>query len=202
MKPVTLEQLLSFEQWERTRPVLRPLFIREKERRRLHVGAHFTLLFENVQTVWYQVEEMIRIERIVDSDAIAHELATYNGLLPGAGELTATLLIEYAESAERDAALKQLTGIEQHLWLRLGERRVRAEFEGSQIGEGAVSAVQFVRFVVGGSAADRLLELSAAGAVAIEVDHPHYTVSAAVAGDLARALAEDLGASPGPGRSA
>jgi hypothetical protein len=191
MKPLTLDQLLGYEQWDRSRPVLRPLFIREKGRRRLAVGDHFTLLFENVQTVWYQVEEMIRIERLVDPEAIQDEVDTYNALLPGAGELSATLLIEYPDSAERDAALRRLVGLEQHLWLRIGERRVRAEFEGAQLGEEVVSAVQFVRFVVGGSAAERLLRGTDA---AIEVDHPHMVTSAPITGELARALAEDLGA--------
>jgi hypothetical protein len=192
MKRIALDQILPYAQWEAVRPVLRPLFINEKERRRLAVGEHITLLFENAQSVWYQVEEMLRVERITDADAMQHELDTYNALVPGAGELSATLLIEYPEADERDAALRRLAGFERHLWLKIGDRRIQAEFDTSQIGADAVSAVQFVRFAVGGRSGERFVELAASGAVTIDVDHPALSVSAPIAGDIARALAEDL----------
>lgn len=192
MRRISPDQILSYAQWESVRPVLRPLFIVEKERRRLHVGEHVTLLFENAQSVWYQIEEMMRVERITDADAIGHEIDTYNTLVPGGGELSATLLIEYEDEHERDAALRKLAGFEQHLWLRIGERRIQAEFDAAQVGEDAVSSVQFVRFAVGGRTGERFVELAGAGAVSIEVDHPAMTVSAPIAGDLARALADDL----------
>jgi hypothetical protein len=192
MRRISRDQVLPYMQWESVRAVLRPLFIVEKERRRLHVGDHVTLLFENAQSVWYQVEEMMRVEHMTDPAAIQHEIDTYNALVPGAGELSATLLIEYADEHERDVALRKLLGFEKHLWLRIGERRVQAEFDAAQVGEDAVSAVQFIRFAVGGRTGERFTELAAAGAVAIEVDHPEMTASTSITGDLARALAEDL----------
>lgn len=192
MKRISTDQILSYPQWESVRPVLRPLFIVEKERRRVHVGPHVTLLFENTQSVWYQIEEMMRVERITEADAIEHEIDTYNGLVPGGGELSATLLIEYEDEIERDAALRALAGFERHLWLRVGDRRIQAEFDAAQVGEDAVSSVQFVRFAVGGRTGERFVELASAGAVSLEIDHPAMTVSAPVAGDLARALADDL----------
>jgi hypothetical protein len=195
MNPITSQTVLGFEDWVRVRGVLRPLFILEKERRRFALGDHLTLLFENLQTVWYQIEEMLRVERIVEADAVQHEIDTYNGLLPTAGELSATLMIEYADARERDAALLRLVGIERHLWLRVGDRRIAAEFEAAQIGENQVSAVQFVRFAVGGRAAERLVELAGKGALALELDHPAMTVSARVPVALAQALADDLRAS-------
>ena len=90
------------------RPRLRPLFIAERERRRLAVGEHLTLLFENGRTVWYQIEEMLRTERITAEDAIRHEIDTYNELLPRPGELTTTMLIEYPDTGERDVMLRRL----------------------------------------------------------------------------------------------
>jgi hypothetical protein len=192
MKRITRDQVLPYQQWESVRPVLRPLFIAEKERRRLHVGEHVTLLFENAQSVWYQIEEMLRVERMTDAAAIGHEIDTYNALVPGGGELSATLLIEYEDEDERDVALRELIGFEKHLWLRVGDRRVQAEFDVAQVGDEAVSSVQFVRFAVGGRTGERFVELAAAGDVAIEIDHPAMTVSRAIAGDIARALAEDL----------
>ena len=85
-----------------------------------------TLLFENGQTGWYQTQEMIRTKKLVTADAIAHEIETYNELLPGPGELAATMLIEYPEPMQRDAALRRLLGLEDHLWISMGEKRERA----------------------------------------------------------------------------
>lgn len=191
MKPVPFDQVLPFEQWERLRPLLRPLFILEKERRRQSVGPHLTLLFENAQTVWYQVEEMIRSERTVNPHLVQEELDVYNALLPRTGELSATLFIEYTDNAERDRALRQLVGIERHLWLRAGDRRIPARFDEEQIGEGQISAVQFVRFTPG-IEAERFAELADAGALAIEFDHPFLAAVAPIGAVVARALAEDL----------
>jgi hypothetical protein len=195
MNRLTLDQILPFDHWVNTRPVLRPLLLNAKERRRLAVGPHITLLFENAQTVWYQIEEMVRVEHLTDPELVRHEMDTYNELIPHAGELSATMFIEYADPTERDVALRKLLGIEQHLFLRVGDRRVQAEFEGAQIAEDVVSAVQFVRFAVGGRTGERFIELADAGSLAIEIDHPELRVSAPISGDLARALSEDLQAS-------
>src|ERR1700682_1501568 len=110
MKPITFEQVLALADYERVRDTLRPLLIHAKERRRLHVGSHLTLLFENNQTVWYQIEEMIRTEKMSSRESIQHEIDTYNEIIPGPGELVATMLIEYSEARERDAALQRMVG--------------------------------------------------------------------------------------------
>ncbi len=192
MKPVTLKEIIPYEQYEILRPRLRPLIIAEKERRRLAVGEHLTLLFENGQTVWYQVEEMVRSERIRDEDAIRHEIDTYNELLPRPGELTATMLIEYSDDAQRDYALRALVGLERHFWVRIGDRREPARFDTRQIATDRVSAVQFVRFPLGGLDQDEFLKFSAAGKIAIEADHPELTARGPITGPIAKALAGDL----------
>ena len=191
MKPLTRDEILSFEDWERVRPRLRPLFIHAKNRRRLTVGAHVSLLFENGQTIWYQVEEMLRAEKIAAPEAMQHEIDTYNELLPSAGGLAATMLIEFGEARERDAALRRLVGLENHVWLRLGDRRIAAKFDTRQMSTEQISSVQFIRFDVS-IGADEFEELAAAGKAAIEIDHPNLAVSAALSGALAQALAEDL----------
>jgi hypothetical protein len=191
MKKISSNDILSVEHWERVRTVLRPIFIHEKERRRLAVGSHLTFLFENTATVWYQVEEMIRSEHLTDAAAIQHEIDTYNELIPAPGEISATLLIEFAEATERDAALRRLVGIEKHLSLKLGDIRVPLKFDERQMSAERVSAVQFVRFDVAQDA-DSFLKLAQANQVAIQAGHPNLGAEAFIGGDLAKSLGEDL----------
>jgi len=191
MNPITFEETLALADYDRARARLRPLFIHEKERRRLAVGAHITLIFENAQTVWYQVQEMIHTERMAARDAIQHELDTYNELLPDENSLSATMLIEYSEPLERDAALRRLLGLERHLWIVIGDRRARAIFDTRQMNDERISSVQFVRFPVAVND-EQFLEFARAGKCAIETDHPSMAARAAITGVLATALAEDL----------
>ena len=192
MKKISPEEILALDDYERVRERLRPLFIHEKERRRLHVGSHLTFIFENAQTAWYQIEEMIRTEKMTERDAIQHEIDTYNELIPAAGELAATLLIEYAEPRERDAALARLVGLERHLWLKLGEKKIAARFDDRQMSDERISAVQFVRFSLDVVDAARLLELAGKAEVAVEADHPSLAARGEIGGLLAASLAEDL----------
>jgi hypothetical protein len=187
-----MEEILPLADYERVRERLRPLFIHEKERRRLHVGSHLTFIFENAQTAWYQVEEMIRTEKITERDAIQHEVDTYNELIPAAGELAATLLIEYAEPRERDAALARLVGVERHLWLKIGTQKIAARFDDRQMSDEKISAVQFVRFALEGIDAAKFLDLAGKGELAVEADHPSLAARGEVSGLLAASLAEDL----------
>ncbi len=189
MKPISFDEILPLEDYERVREVARPLLIYEKARRRLAVGSHITLLFENRQTAWYQVEEMIRTEKTFARDAIEHEIDTYNDLVPRGGELVATMLIEYADSRERDAALKRLVGRERCVRFVIGERRVAGSFDDRQLSPERMSAVQFVRFSPTGISAHESRALAEAGKLAVEVDHP---AGAQIAGGLAEAVATDL----------
>ena len=191
MRKITKPDILGLAHWERVRTVLRPVFIHEKERRRLTVGSHLTFLFDNTATVWYQIEEMIRSERMADDAAIQHEIDTYNELIPARGEISATLLIEFAEAKERDAALRRLVGIEKHLWLMLGDVRVPLKFDERQMSAERVSSVQFVRFDVGMDS-EAFIKLAEAGRVAIQADHPNLGAEGRIGGDLAKSLAEDL----------
>jgi hypothetical protein len=192
LKKIAFEEILALADYERVRNRLRPLFIHEKERRRLHVGSHLTFIFENAQTAWYQVEEMIRTEKITERDAIQHEVDTYNELIPAAGELAATLLIEYAEPRERDAALARLVGVERHLWLKIGTQKIAARFDDRQMLDEKISAVQFVRFALEGIDAAKFLDLAGKGELAVEADHPSLAARGEVSGLLAASLAEDL----------
>jgi hypothetical protein len=192
VKKIRMDDILPLADYERVRPMLRSLLIHEKERRRLGVGSHLTFIFENAQTEWYQVEEMIRSERMTDRAAIQHEIDTYNELIPGPSELVATLLIEYAESAEREAALRRLVGLERHLWLVLGAKKIPASFDDRQMSTEKISAVQFVRFSLEGVSGPQLLELACKGEAAIVADHPSLAARGEISGLLASSLAEDF----------
>jgi hypothetical protein len=192
MRAVQRSQILPFEQYDKLRALLRPLFIAEKSLRRLPVGEHLTFLFENAQTVWYQVQEMLRTEQIASEEGIAHELDTYNELLPGPNELAATLLIEFTDAKERDERLRQLIGLENHVSLLIGERRHQCRFDVRQMDAERVSAVQFVRFPTGGIDAQDFIAKAAAGAIVVEVSHSEMPVRATISGALAASLAEDL----------
>jgi hypothetical protein len=142
-----------------------------KDRRRIRVGGHLTFLFENRDTVRYQVQEMMRIERITGANEIAHELETYNELIPAQGELSASLLIEYETPAERNVNLKQLLGLDKHIWIDAGGERTCSVFDGRQIGETRLSSVQYIKF--------RLTPKQMAAweqGARIAVDHPYYSV--------------------------
>jgi hypothetical protein len=191
VKPITPLEVLPLTTYDRVRPLLRPLCIAEKDRRRLAVGQHLTLLFENRQTVWYQIHEVLHTERVFEDAAVNHEIETYNELIPRPSELSATLLIEYVDAAERDAELARLVGLERHLWLVLDGRRVGARFDERQMSPSQISAVQFMAFALGADAR-RFGELAAAGRVEIEADHPHLRARAPIGGALAAALADDL----------
>jgi hypothetical protein len=170
MKTVDISEIKNIAEYELEREAWRPQVLALKERRRIRVGDHLTFLFENRDTVRYQIQEMMRIERIVRPQDIAHEVETYNELIPGQGELSASLLVEYETPEERDVKLRELLGLEQHLWVEVdGAGRTPAIFDDRQIATDRISSVQYIKF--------RLTEAQqknwARGAKLV-ADHPHY----------------------------
>ncbi len=170
MNPVALSEIKNIAEYEMERQDLRPRMMALKERRRITVGGHFTFLFENRETVRYQVQEMMRIERMVAPQAIAYELLTYNELIPLAGELSATLLIEFDDPAERKFRLRDLLGLEDHIWIEVeGEPPSCARFDTRQIATDRISAVQYLKFPLTPEQRSRWHN-----GVRIVIDHPAY----------------------------
>jgi hypothetical protein len=171
MKLVELSEIKNIADYELERPALRERIIEMKERRRVSVGDHVTFLFENRDTVRYQVQEMMRIERLVKAADVEHELATFNELIPGPGELSATMLVEYPTPEERDLELRRLLGLENHVWLYVADTApIKARFDTRQIATDRISAVQYVRFVLTLEHRSRWL-----GGARIVIDHPLYS---------------------------
>jgi hypothetical protein len=179
---VTREEILDYETYSDRRDSVRASAMSAKGRRRVHVGPYLTFLFENRETVRYQVQEMMRTEQIVREDAIRHELDTYNELLGGDGELGCTLLVEVADPAERARRLAEWRDLPRHVYARLADgSKAYARFDERQVDERKLSSVQFLKLACGKEPP-----------VAIGVDLPALTAETALTADERAALAEDL----------
>lgn len=193
MEPVQLSEVLDYTEYERIRPEFRTRVLAEKELRRVAVGPDFTFLFENHLTLLYQVREMVRAEGIVKEDAIAHEVETYNELLPPGKGLAVTLLIEYTDPAERDIQLRRLVGMENHIKLAMeGLPEVKAKFDTRQMNDEKVSAVQYLQFPLEAAHLEAWSGQARSGGIRIVVDHPNYSYDTVLSPQSAEALERDL----------
>jgi Protein of unknown function (DUF3501) len=195
MKKIEVSEVLDLVAYERVRHAMRDRIIEKKKRRRIALGDDITLLFEDRDTVLFQIQEMVRTERIVQAAAIQAELDTYNGLVPDPGELSATLFIEIPDIArmsreELHEAVNRFQGLEQDcLRLRLGPHASPARFEAGRSQEEKMSAVHFLRFAVDRAAHQALAEGAPARLV---VEHPRYRAEAEVPPPLRQELLADL----------
>ena len=150
MKPVERSEILDYVTYGEKREGIRAAALKAKSVRRILVGEHFTFLFENRQTVRYQVQEMMRVEKIVKEGDIQHELRTYNELLHPAGTLGCTLLIGIDGEAERDAKLKAWLGLNEHIYATMPDgSRVTPTWDARQVGDTRLSSVQYLTFAFG-----------------------------------------------------
>jgi hypothetical protein len=150
VRAVRRSDVLDYETYGERRETLREMVMEVKRRRRVHLGRYLTFLFENTTTVWYQIQEMVRAERIVREADIQHEIDTYNALLGGPGELGCCLLIEIEDEGERRRLLRAWRGLPGHVYLRCkGDLLVRAAFDPGQADDERLSSVQYLRFCVG-----------------------------------------------------
>ncbi len=181
--PVTRDEIVDFETYRDERPTYRPKVIAIKAPRRVHVGAHLTFLFENHDTIRYQVQEMMLAERIVKEAEIRHELETYNELLGGPGGLGCSLLIEIEDERERAVKLAEWLALPKHLYAKLDDgTKVRATYDARQVGDTRLSSVHYLKFAVGGKVP-----------VAIGTDLPQLMAEAVLTAEQRAALKDDLG---------
>jgi hypothetical protein len=187
MRRVDVSEIKHIADYEILRAEWRSKMMALKDRRRVRVGGHLTFLFENRDTVRYQIQEMMRIERLEKPQEIAHEVHTYNELIPGPGELSASLLIEYEAPAERDVWLRALLGLEHHIWIEVGGQRAPARFDDRQISTDRISSVQYVKFQL------RPEQVAAFSQGArIIVDHPQYSVEQTLTPEQLKELVTDF----------
>lgn len=184
MKPVDRREILDYVSYEERRDEIRRSAMETKALRRIHVGPYLTFLFENRDTVRYQIQEMTRTERMVKEADIQHEIATYNELLGGPGELGCTLLIEIDDPAARAVKLAKWLELPDHLYAKLEDgSKVRAVFDARQVGDKRVSSVQYLRFPLGGRVPV---------ALGSDLDDPEVGVEAVLTPEQRAALGADL----------
>ena len=189
MKKVQLDAIFGFSAYEKVRQEFRQAIIDKKKLRRVSVGDKVSLVFENRDTVIFQIQEMVRAERITDLDKIREEIDVYNELIPNPGELSATMFLEIEDQTHlRDELLKFL-GIDEVVCLKVGGQTIPAKFEEGRSKEDKISAVQYVRFSLSDQARQALVDGERAELV---IGHANYKASSVLSRDAQRSLAEDL----------
>lgn len=187
MPQITRDTLMPLETYAKARPEFRAKVMSHKKDRTLHLGANLTLIFEDELTVRYQVQEMLRAERIFEEEGIIDELGAYNPLIPDGSNWKATMMIEYPEEAVRREKLAQLIGVEDRVWVQVeGCDRIYAIADEDLERENAekTSAVHFLRFEL---EAAMVAALRGGAALAAGVDHPNYSATVARVNDAMRA---------------
>jgi uncharacterized protein DUF3501 len=189
MKKIVLDDILGLSAYEKLREDFRRRIIGLKEARRIAVGDKVTLVFENRDTVIFQIQEMVRAERIADLDKIREEIEVYNQLIPEPGELSATLFLEITEQSHLREELLKFLGIDETVHFNVGSHSIHGKFEAGHSKEDKISAVQYVKFPF---TEEARLALMNGEQAAIVINHPNYQARAVIDSRTQQSLAEDL----------
>jgi hypothetical protein len=192
MPRIERASLMSLEEYARERPQLRARVMAHKKNRLVQLGEHLVLAFEDELTIRYQVQEMLRVERIFEEEGIQQELDAYNPLIPDGRNLKASMMLEYADPDERRSRLEELIGIEDKVWIQVkGYERVLAfaDEDLERENETKTSAVHFLRFEL----TERVAEAFKSGVnLTIGVEHPRYTTRVEIPESVREALVKDF----------
>ena len=192
MTQLTPQNLYSLEEYSNIRPEFRAKVMEHKKHRRVAIGEHAALYFEDAMTMQYQVQEMLRIERIFEADGIQEELDVYNPLIPDGSNWKATFMMEYTDVEERKAALAKLIGVEVLLWVQVaGCAKVHpiANEDLERATEDKTSSVHFVRFEL---SPEMVAAAKQGAAISAGIDHPDYQAQTVVSDEVRRSLVDDL----------
>ena len=193
MTQISPDTLMPLEVYAKARPEFRAKVIAHKQNRKIQLGENITLIFEDELTIRYQVQEMLRVERIFEEEGILDELGAYNPLVPDGSNWKATMMIEYPDENERRSRLAELIGVEDKVWVQVaGCDRIYAIADEDLERETAqkTSSVHFLRFEL---AATMVAALRSGAALAMGVDHPNYAATVERVADATRAsLIADL----------
>jgi hypothetical protein len=186
---VVLDDIMGLSAYEKVRGDFRSRIIDLKRKRRVSIGDKVSLVFENRDTVIFQIQEMLRAEKISDLDKIREEIEVYNQLLPEPGELSATLFLEIEDQAQLREELLKFLGIDEAVFLKVGDHTVHARFEAGRSKEDKISAVQYVRFPLSQQAVSSFVGGEAAELI---IDHATYKASVRIPSETRKSLIEDL----------
>ena len=192
MQKLTHESLFSLEQYARARPEFRARVMAHKKNRRVALGDHAALYFEDALTMQYQVQEMLRLERMFEPELIQEELDVYNPLIPDGGNWKATFMVEYSDENERRAVLARLMGIEDTVWVRVvGFDKVHpiSNEDLDRSAPDKTASIHFMRFEL---TPEMRAAAKAGAAIAAGIDHPGMTVAVDVAANVRDSLVADL----------
>lgn len=193
MQKLTRDDLFSLEKYSEVRDAFRGEVLAHKRNRRLQLGTNAALYFEDRLTMHYQVQEMLRIERIFEADGINEELDAYNPLIPDGSNWKATFMVEFPDAEERREMLQHLVGIEDRVFVRIGDgERVFAvaDEDLERANESKTSAVHFLRFELD---AGQIAALRSGALLHAGIDHPNYQVDVSpVADNIRESLLQDL----------
>ena len=189
---ITRDDIISLSDYESIRMEKRQESILHKKFRRIAIGPYATIQFESWESMWLQIQEMLRIEKGGD-EQLTDELAAYNPMVPNGSEFTGTLMFEIDEEERRTAFLKTLGGVDQHIHILIGNEKVTAVPEQDidrTRADGKASAVQFVHFPLTSGQADSWKNME--GQVMVQIDHPNYGHAAIISDECRRDMARDL----------
>ncbi|MHB1292173.1 MAG: DUF3501 family protein [Sulfuricella sp.] len=192
MSKLSRDDLYSLEKYAAIRPEFRARVMEHKKHRRVRIGDHAALYFEDALTMQYQVQEMLRLERIFEPEGIQEELDVYNPLIPDGSNWKATFMVEYEDEGERRAALARLIGIEKHVWVQAegcGKVYPIANEDLERETEDKTSAVHFLRFEL---TPEMVAAVRQGAAVRAGIDHPGYREEVEMPPQVRDSLAGDL----------
>ena len=193
MKKLNKSDLFSLEEYSINRDSFRKKVLEEKQHRKVYIGEHVVLLFENKNTIQYQIQEMLRIEKIFDAEGIQEELDAYNPLIPDGSNLKAVMLIEYPNVEERKEKLKILKGIEKKIWIKVGSHNkvfAIADEDLEREDETKTSAVHYLRYEF---SASMINDWKNNSSIVMGIDHENYqSPETIISSDISSSLSGDF----------
>ena len=192
MEKLKHSDLYTLEEYDKKRDEIRSQIMQRKKSRIVHLGEHLSLYFEDRQTIQYQIQEMLRIEKIFTADGIEEELTTYNPLIPDGNNWKATMMIEYKDPEERAKRLQELIGIERKLYVQISDLEKVYPIANEDLTRETpdkTSAVHFLRFEL---TTEMTKAVSDSGDIRFAVDHPHYQATHIASSETHMSLAKDL----------
>lgn len=193
MEKLNKSDLFSLEEYSINRDSFRKKVLEEKQHRKVYIGEHVVLLFENKNTIQYQIQEMLRIEKIFDAEGIQEELDAYNPLIPDGSNLKAVMLIEYPDVEERKEKLKILKGIEKKIWIKVGSHNkvfAIADEDLEREDETKTSAVHYLRYEF---SASMINDWKNDSSIVMGIDHENYqSPETIISSDISSSLSGDF----------